>query len=145
MNEMKVAIIGSKGEGKNELIKNLTKNATNVAFNGMHAGIDIGYTTSNGKKVYLFGASSEERKRFFEEVIPAGIDLGVVIVDSSKGISKKDQSVIEEVKGRNLPCMLFLNDAKESEFHSFGKNVVHASAENSVSVNKFLKFLTKTN
>lgn len=144
MDEMKVAIIDSKGKGKNQLIKNLTKNATNVAFNGMRAGIDIGYTVFNDKRVYLFGTSSEERKRFFEEVIPAGIDLGVVIVDSSKGISKKDQSVIEEVKGRNLPCMVFLNDEKENEFHSFGKNVVHASAENSVSANKFLEFLTKT-
>jgi len=94
MNDLKVAVLGGEEITKAALIKNITKNVKNVEFNGMRSGIDIGYTISNGKRVYLFGASSKERKRFFEEVLPAGIDLGIVIVDSSKGISKKDKDVI---------------------------------------------------
>ena len=144
MNDLKVAVLGGEDITKAALIKNITKNVKNVEFNGMRSGIDIGYTISNGKRVYLFGASSKERKRFFEEVLPAGIDLGIVIVDSSKGISKKDKDVIDEVKGQKMPCMIFFNDSKEKEFHSFGKNIVHGSADSSVFANRLLDYLTRT-
>jgi signal recognition particle receptor subunit beta len=143
MNDIKVAIIGNEEDAKARLIKNLTKNSTTVKFHGMDAGIDIGYTIANGRRVYLFGASSEERKRFFEEVVPAGIDLGIVLVNSSEGISTKDKEIIEEVKEKNMPCMVFFNDTKESEFHNFGKSIVHGSAKNGAFANRLLEHITK--
>jgi signal recognition particle receptor subunit beta len=106
MDEIKVAVLGKQNPSKTELIKNLSKNAANVEFKGMSSGIDIGYTVANGRRVYLFGGSSEEKEKFFEEVLPAGIDLGIIVVDSSKGISPEDKELIDEVKEHNMPCQL---------------------------------------
>lgn len=144
MDDLKVAVLGRENAIKTELIKNLTENAARVGFEGMSSGIDIGCTVANGRRIYLFGVSSEERKRFFEEVLPTGIDLGIVVVDSSKGISSEDRELIEEVKEHNMPCMVFLNDSKESQLHNFGKSIVHGSARNRESTNRLLDFLTKT-
>ncbi|RMF90699.1 MAG: hypothetical protein D6733_03155 [Methanobacteriota archaeon] len=143
MDEIKVAVLGCEKEPKTELIKNLTGNFRSVKLGGMNTDIDIGYTTANGRRLYLFGGTREERKRFFEEVLPAGIDLGIVVVDSSKGISPEDKELIEEMKERNMPCMVFLNDKKETELHSFGRTIVHGSAWNKESANRLRDFLTK--
>ncbi len=139
---MKIAVIGSEDPVKKRLINNLAKNSTNVKFTGMNSGIDIGYTIVNGKRVYLFGGSADERKRFFEEIIPAGIDLGIVVVDSKRGLTNDDKDVIEEVKGQ-MPCMVFFNDREQKELHSFGRNIVHGSADSGVSMARLLEYLSK--
>jgi signal recognition particle receptor subunit beta len=143
MNDLKVAILGNEEDVKARLIKNLTKNSTTVKFHGMDTGIDVRYTMANGRRVYLFGVSSEERKIFFEEVVPAGIDLGIVLVNSSEGISNKDKEIIEEIKAKNMPCMVFFNDPDEREFHNFGLSIVHGSANNGAFANRLLEQITK--
>jgi signal recognition particle receptor subunit beta len=143
LNEIKVAILGKDDGPKAKLIKNMTENARTVNFAGMSSGIDMGFTTVNGRRIYLFGATSEERKRFFEEVLPAGIDLGVVIVDSGKGISGKDKKIIDEIKDKKMQCLVFFNDRRENEFHNFGGSVFHGSAENRISANRLLDFFSK--
>lgn len=114
MEEIKVAII----DKKSNLITNLIKNSVNVEFSGMNSGLDIGYAITKQKRVYAFGADADDRHRFFEEVMPAGIDLGIVVVDSKKNISKDDKKVIKDVKSKKMPCMVFCSETGEGEFHS---------------------------
>jgi signal recognition particle receptor subunit beta len=125
------------------LINNLTEKRSNIEIGGKTSGIEVGSTTVNGKRIYLFGAPSDESESFFEAVLPGGIDLGIVIVDSSKGITSDDKRMIEEVKGHSMPCMVFFNDSNQNKFHNFGRSIVHGSAENSHSTDMLLDFLTK--
>jgi len=141
--ELKIAVLGSNSEHSSKLIRSLTDNAINVEFNGMSNGIDIGYTNTKRRRIYLFGAHSKERERFFEEVLPAGIDLGIVVVESSKGISEDDRELIRELKDRNLPCMVLLYDKSRREPELYGEHIIQGSAENRRSAVKLLEFLSK--
>jgi signal recognition particle receptor subunit beta len=129
LDEIKVAVLGESDEIKSNFINNLIKKKSNFKKGVVTSGFEVSITTVNGKRIYLFGAPSSQRESFFDAVLPEGIDLGIVIVDSSKGITSNDKKIIEEVKGRKMPCMVFFNDSNQNEFHNFGRSIVHGSAE----------------
>jgi signal recognition particle receptor subunit beta len=138
MNEMNVAILGGEEGAKNQLIKNLTDSVNNPDIS-----VDKGFAVANGKHVHLFTNSGHDEKRLFQEMTSEKFDLGIVLVDSSVGVSKRDRQFIEEVKNHDTPCIVFFNDAKEEGFHSFGKNIIHGRADSSVFANRLLDFLTR--
>lgn len=138
MNEINVAILGWEDDAKNQLIKNLTGSENNLDTLN-----DKNFAVANKKRVHLFTTSGQDGKRLFQEMSSEKFDLGIVVVDSSVGVSKRDQQIIEEVKNHDTPCIVFFNDANEAGFHSFGNNIVHGCADSSVFANKLLDFLTK--
>ncbi len=138
MNEINVAILGGEEGAKNQLIKNLINGAKYLGTSE-----NKGTSETKGKQVHLFTTSGQDEKQLFKEMPSEKFDLGIVVVDSSVGVSKRDQQIIEEVKNHNTPCIVFFNDANEEGFHSFGKNIVHGRADSSVFANRLLDFLTR--
>jgi signal recognition particle receptor subunit beta len=138
MNEINVAILGGEEGAKNQLIKNLTDGENNLDTSD-----DKSCAVANGKHVHLFTTSDREERQLFQKMPSEKFDLGIVVVDSSVGVSKRDQQIIEEVKNHDTPCIVFFNDANEEGFHSFGKNIIHGRADSSVFANRLLDFLTR--
>ncbi len=138
MNEINVAILGEEEDAKNQLINNLTDGTNNLSPSD-----DKRWAVANGKHVHLFTNSGRDAKQLFQKMPSEKFDLGIVVVDSSVGVSKMDKQIIEDVKNHDTPCIIFFNDANEEGFHSFGKNIVHGRAGSSVFANKLLDFLTR--
>jgi hypothetical protein len=142
MKVLKIAIFGRDEDVNSQLIKNLSKNSKNIKYPGMDAEVEVGETTQLGRKLLFLSASHEKRNNFFTKFQHRGLDLGIVIVDSSKGVLNEDQMIIEDVK-KQLPCMVFFNDQAETGFHNFGKTIGHGFIGSNKSTNGFLEFLAK--
>ncbi len=143
MKDFKVVVLGDEDFTKSEFVKNLTENSVKIDFKGLSSGIDIGYTLVKGKRVIVFGARTKEKDRFLEEVLPAGIDLGIVMVDPWRGVSEDEKGTIKKLKELNMNFLVFMNENRGSEIHMFGNNIVQGSAVSTLSAHRLLNSIVK--
>lgn len=108
-NDIKVAVIGKKGSGETSLVKRIAKNAVSIG------SIDVGYIIKDGRRIYLFGATGDDREVLYRELAEIGIDLAIVVIDPIQGITEEDYEILEELESFKLPHILFVNKIDDAE------------------------------
>lgn len=72
-------------------------------------------------------------------------DVAVVVIDSLKGLSKEDNSIIEAIKTKNLPFVIAYNKADLLPCLPEAKsNEIYVSAQNGANINELRELIAKT-
>ncbi|HTY90524.1 MAG TPA: GTP-binding protein [Methanocella sp.] len=112
-NRIKVVAFGSYHSGKTSFIRCVNPNpistevksgngTTTVAF-------DLAVKDHNGYRLYLYGTPGQERFDVAREVVSFGLHAGVVVVDSTRGMTDFEKSILNELHASKVPCIVLAN------------------------------------
>jgi uncharacterized protein len=107
--ELKIVVLGSYNSGKTTTLENICQKKAKVEYNGTTIALDYGNTLIDGEKVHIFGSPGQERFEFMREILSQGLDGAIVVIDSSKGISKVDETILTKLNNKDVPYVLFAN------------------------------------
>ena len=112
-NRIKIVAFGSYHSGKTSFIKCINPDpistevksgsgSTTVAF-------DLAIKEHNGFKLYVYGTPGQERFEVAREVVSIGLHAGVVVVDSTRGMTEFEKTTLSELRARGIPCVVLAN------------------------------------
>jgi uncharacterized protein len=112
-NRIKVVAFGSYHSGKTSFIRCVNpglvstevpsgNGTTTVAF-------DLAVRDHNGYRLYLYGTPGQERFEVAREVVAFGLHAGVVVVDSTRGMTDFEKEVLAELHAHQVPCLVVAN------------------------------------
>ena len=107
--ELKIVVLGSYNSGKTTTLENLCQKKAKIEYNGTTIALDYGNTIIEGEKVHIFGSPGQERFEFMREILSKGIDGAIVVIDSSKGISNVDETILNKLNNKDVTYVLFAN------------------------------------
>ena len=107
--EIKIVVLGSYNSGKTTTLENLCQKKAKIEYNGTTIALDYGNTMIEGEKIHIFGSPGQERFEFMREILSKGLDGAIVVIDSSKGISNVDETILQKLNNKNVPYVLFAN------------------------------------
>jgi uncharacterized protein len=107
--ELKIVVLGSYNSGKTTTLENICQKKAKIEYNGTTIALDYGNTMIAGEKVHIFGSPGQERFEFMREILSQGLDGAIVVIDSSKGISKVDETILNKLNIKDVPYVLFAN------------------------------------
>ena len=107
--ELKIVVLGSYNSGKTTTLENICEKKTKIEYNGTTIALDYGNIIISGEKVHIFGSPGQERFEFMREILSNRIDGAIVVIDSSKGVSKGDEKIIDKLNVKEVPYVLFAN------------------------------------
>jgi uncharacterized protein len=114
-NDLRVKIVafGSYHSGKTSFVKCINPNivstevksgngSTTVAF-------DLAIREHNGLKLYVYGTPGQDRFDTARAVVSFGLHAGIVIVDSTRGMTDFEKKILSELRTHNIPCVVLAN------------------------------------
>ena len=107
--ETKIVVLGSYNSGKTTTLENICQKKAKIEYNGTTIALDYGNTMINGEKIHIFGSPGQERFEFMREILSQGLDGAIVVIDSSKGISNVDETILNKLNIKDVPYVLFAN------------------------------------
>ena len=107
--ETKIVVLGSYNSGKTTTLENICQKKANIEYNGTTIALDYGNTIIEGEKIHIFGSPGQERFEFMREILSQGLDGAIVVIDSSKGISNVDETILTKLNIKDVPYVLFAN------------------------------------
>ncbi len=107
--EIKIVVLGSYNSGKTTTLENICQKKAKIEYNGTTIALDYGNTVIEGEKIHIFGSPGQERFEFMREILSQGLDGAIVVIDSSKGISKVDETILTKLNIQDVPYVLFAN------------------------------------
>jgi uncharacterized protein len=107
--EIKIVVLGSYNSGKTTTLENLCQKKAKIEYNGTTIALDYGNTMIEGEKIHIFGSPGQERFEFMREILSKGLDGAIVVIDSSKGISNVDETILKKLNNKDVPYVLFAN------------------------------------
>jgi len=107
--ETKIVVLGSYNSGKTTTLENICQKKAKIEYNGTTISLDYGNTIIEGEKVHIFGSPGQERFEFMREILSQGLDGAIVVIDSSKGISNVDETILTKLNIKDVPYVLFAN------------------------------------
>ena len=107
--EIKIVVLGSYNSGKTTTLENLCQKKAKIEYNGTTIALDYGNTMIEGEKIHIFGSPGQERFEFMREILSKGLDGAIVVIDSSKGISNVDETILKKLNIKDVPYVLFAN------------------------------------
>jgi hypothetical protein len=107
--EIKIVVLGSYNSGKTTTLENICQKKAKIEYNGTTIALDYGNTMINGEKIHIFGSPGQERFEFMREILSQGLDGAIVVIDSSKGISNVDETILNKLNIKDVPYVLFAN------------------------------------
>ena len=107
--EIKIVVLGSYNSGKTTTLENICQKKANIEYNGTTIALDYGNTMIDGEKIHIFGSPGQERFEFMREILSQGLDGAIVVIDSSKGISNVDETILNKLNIKDVPYVLFAN------------------------------------
>jgi small GTP-binding protein len=107
--ETKIVIFGSFNSGKTTTLENICEKKMKVEYNGTTIALDYGNIIINEDKVHLFATPGQERFKFMREILSHDLDGAIVVVDSSKGLTSTDKSIITRLNSTTVPYVIFAN------------------------------------
>jgi small GTP-binding protein len=150
-NEIKVVVLGSSDVGKTTLMENLIGKIGKVEHNGTTIAIDYGSIEKNNKKIHFFGTPGQKRFEFMRDIALHGADFVVMVVDATVGLGEVDGDIIEILKNKNIPYLIFINktdlveksevEELKDKLKKFGVDVVVGSALNKEGTDKIIDFI----
>jgi small GTP-binding protein len=112
-NRIKIVAFGSYHSGKTSFIRCVNpapistevksgNGSTTVAF-------DLAIREHKGFRLYVYGTPGQERFEVAREVVAFGLHAGVVVVDSTRGMTEFEKDVLKELRAHNIPCVVLAN------------------------------------
>jgi small GTP-binding protein len=110
---IKIVAFGSYHSGKTSFIRCINPDpistevksgngSTTVAF-------DLAVREHRGFKMYVYGTPGQERFDVAREVVSFGLHAGVVVVDSTQGMTDFEKKILAEMRARSIPCVVLAN------------------------------------
>ncbi len=110
---IKIVAFGSYHSGKTSFIRCIDpepiltdvrsgNGSTTVAF-------DLAVREHKGFKMYVYGTPGQERFEVAREVVSFGLHAGVVVVDSTRGMTDFEKNILAEMRARGIPCLVLAN------------------------------------
>ncbi|RLE78448.1 MAG: hypothetical protein DRJ51_09550 [Thermoprotei archaeon] len=109
---LKLVIYGEHGVGKTTLLEKILGNQIlkiDDGKSGSTIAMDYGCMFINGFEVHCFGTPGQNRFEFMREVLSKGVNLALIVIDSTKGISQRDIQTIKELKQSKIPVIVVAN------------------------------------
>lgn len=112
-NRVKIVTFGSYHSGKTSFIKCINPNPlTTEAKN--HDGsttvaLDLAIRDHKGYKLFVYGTPGQDRFDVAREVVSFGLHAGIVIVDSTRGMTDFEKRILSELRSKNVPYMILAN------------------------------------
>ena len=109
--EYKVLVIGRHEAGKTSIMKRMIKEEvlTIEDSKGSTIALDYGNIAFDSVKIHFFGTPGQERFRFIVNMLSKGVDLVLLVVDSSKGLDSSDEWFLQYASRLNLPIVVAIN------------------------------------
>lgn len=123
--KLKIVIFGSFGAGKTTLIRTIDPESTHVEANCAGGtttiALDFGRIQENGCHIHLFGTPGQERFEFAREIIAAGMDGAVLVVDAAAPADDFTRHLSDTLHVHGVPFVVFLNkyDAAGADSHRY--------------------------
>ena len=108
-NETKILILGSYNSGKTTTLENICEKKLKVEYKGTTIALDYGNIIINEKKIHIFASPGQERFKFMRQILAQGLDGAIVVIDSSKGMTYTDESIIARLNKAQVPYVIFAN------------------------------------
>jgi len=109
MDDVKVIVFGKENAGKSTLIKAIEPDAINIDKKDTTVSMDYGRVIIGRKKIHFYGTPGQERFDFMRDILSKGANAGVMVLDSTMSINEMDMSLLQELKHKGIPCVIFLN------------------------------------
>lgn len=112
-NRVKIVAFGSYHSGKTSFIKcidpsPLTTEAKN--YDGTTTvALDLAIKEYKGYKIYVYGTPGQDRFEVAREVVSFGLHAGIVIVDSTRGMTDFEKRIVSELRQNNIPYIILAN------------------------------------
>lgn len=112
-NRVKVVAFGSYHSGKTSFIKCINPNPlTTEAKN--HDGsttvaLDLAIKEYKGYKLFVYGTPGQDRFDIAREVVSFGLHAGIVIVDSTRGMTDFEKRILSELRSNGIPYIILAN------------------------------------
>ena len=112
-NRAKIVTFGSYHSGKTSFIKCINPNPlTTEAKN--HDGsttvaLDLAIKEYKGYKLFVYGTPGQDRFDVAREVVSFGLHAGIVIVDSTRGMTDFEKRILSELRAENIPNIILAN------------------------------------
>ncbi len=110
---IKIVAFGSYHSGKTSFIRcvNPDQVSTEVkSGNGSTTvAFDLAIREHRGYKMYVYGTPGQERFEVAREVVSFGLHAGVVVVDSTRGMTEFEKGILAEMRARGIPCVVLAN------------------------------------
>jgi small GTP-binding protein len=71
--------------------------------------LDFGVHEHKGYKLYVYGTPGQERFDAARKAASFGLHVGLVVVDSIRGMTGMEKRIIKELKEKNIPCIIIAN------------------------------------
>ncbi len=108
-NDTKIVIFGSYNSGKTTTLENICEKKAKVEYKGTTVALDYGNTIINGEKIHIFGTPGQERFEFMREILSNGLNGAILVVDNSKGVTRAEEVILENLINKNIPYVIFAN------------------------------------
>ncbi len=120
---VKIVAYGSPGSGKTTLVHAIDPECRLVGSTetGIHrlcstegmfptyVPFDLGIVNAGFHKVYVYGAPGNGRFKIAMSIVSAGMDLGLIIVDATRGITVYEKHIMETLKACKTPFIVLAN------------------------------------
>ena len=112
---VKVVAFGSSGSGKTTLVRRIGSSGRKAGYhgNGCSATVAFDLSVIDGEhsKVYLYSTPGSERFQFVAKIVATGLNIGLLIVDSSRKMTDYEKTLLKELKSKGIPFIIVANKA----------------------------------
>lgn len=115
MNNIKVIVFGKENAGKSTLIRAIGRDAINIDKNNTTVSMDYGKINIGEKKIHFYGTPGQERFDFMRDILSKGANMGIMVFDSSMNICQADMDLLNELRQKKIPFLIFLNKSDISD------------------------------
>lgn len=110
---VKVVAFGSSGSGKTTLIRridpSIRETGTLKNNHNMTVAFDFGVIDGEHSKVYFYGTPGCERFQFAARTVATGLNIGLLIVDSTRQMTEYEKTILHELKSKSVPFIIVAN------------------------------------
>lgn len=112
---VKVVAFGSSGSGKTTLIRCIDPSMRETAVPGNKCNTTVSFDLSviDGEysRVYFYGTPGSERFQFAAKTVATGLNIGLLIVDSTRQMTEYEKMILHELKSKGVPFIIVANKA----------------------------------
>ena len=113
MPKAKVVLYGKSEVGKSTLVRQLIPEAVNINHDGRTIAMDYGLVHFGNCSFHIFGTPGQPHFRPVREVISQGMDIAILVVDSTRCFDEEDRNLLMELDLVKVPYIIFLNQKPE--------------------------------
>ncbi len=109
----KVVAFGSPGSGKTALMESIDRTfrtLPNMRSKFSTAGtFDLVIVNHENGCAHIYGTKGNERFNKVNGIVSVGLNIGLIVVDSTRSMTDFEKSMLEELKTRKIPYLLVAN------------------------------------